>query len=101
MQRLAGVIAILALVACLGCPKPVDKSKPKTLVEWFKYTQADAKFEDGPIVMDSVHLKGEDTIVYETEKNGVRKFWKVQYRRNDEGEFKRVGELIEYVPKDS
>lgn len=100
MQRLAGVLAILALVSCLGCPKPVDKSKPKTLVEWFKYTQADFNSEDGPIVMDSVRLDGEDTIVYETEKNGVRKFWKVKYRREGEGEFKRVGDPENYVPAD-
>ncbi len=91
-------VCLLMLGLCAGCRPPVEET-PKDLKGWFQQKGRHFTSEDGPIIMDSVHDVGSDTIEYQTEKNGVRKTWRQQYRPSGAGDYQRVGDPEDITAK--
>jgi len=94
MHRLALGWLLLGLVLYGGC-RPPETQKATELKPWFEQNMANVSTEDGAIDMSSVHQVGEDTLEYQTVKNGVRTTWRQQFRRIGPTDFERVGD-----PKD-
>jgi hypothetical protein len=88
----AWAVVLLVLGLCVGCRPPAEPQTPKNLKEWFQQKEAHFRSEDGTIDMDSVRDVGQDTVEYQTVKNGARKTWRQKYRPAGSGDYARVGD---------
>ena len=94
-----GLVLLLMLALSSGCgPRPVAK-EPKNLTEWFQQKEANFDSADGPIDMASVRDVGQNTVEYQTVKNGARKTWRQKYRPAGAANYERVGDPEDVTAK--
>src|SRR5438270_13950039 len=100
MRRWSTAISLLLVLALsLGCgSRPVAKT-PKDLKEWFQQKEANFDSADGTIDMNSVRDVGQDTVEYQTVKNGARKTWRQKYRPTGPANYERVGDPEDVTAK--
>ena len=100
MQRWSMALSLLVVLALsFGCgPRPVAKT-PKDVKEWFQQKEANFDSADGTIDMGSVRDVGNDTVEYQTVKNGARKTWRQKYRPAGPANYERVGDPEDITAK--
>ena len=101
MQRWSAALPlVLVLVLSLGCRPPSSPTKtPTNLKEWFQQKEANFDSADGKIDIDSVRDVGQNTIEYQTVKNGARKTWQQKYRPVGPANYERVGDPQDITTK--